>query len=57
MTRSMILENVWEYNFQPETNIIDVHISHLRQKIDDKGVPSLIRTVRGMGYCIDAPAP
>lgn len=57
VTRSMILENVWEYNFQPETNIIDVHISHLRQKIDDKGVPSLIRTVRGMGYCIDAPAP
>lgn len=56
VTRNMILENVWEYNFQPETNIIDVHISHLRQKIDEKGSPSLIRTVRGMGYCIDAPA-
>ena len=57
VTRAMVLENVWEYNFQPETNIIDVHISHLRQKIDAKGAPSLIRTVRGAGYCIDAPAP
>ncbi len=57
VTRSMVLENVWEYDFQPETNIIDVHISHLRQKIDEKGVSSLIRTVRGKGYSIHAPAP
>lgn len=57
VTRAMVLENVWEYNFQPETNIIDVHISHLRQKIDVQGGLSLIRTVRGAGYCIDAPAP
>ena len=57
VTRSMVLENVWEYDFQPETNIIDVHISHLRQKIDEKGAPSLIRTVRGKGYSIHAPAP
>lgn len=56
VTRTMVLENVWEYDFQPETNIIDVHISHLRQKIDEKGLPSLIRTIRGVGYCIDAPA-
>jgi two-component system, OmpR family, response regulator len=57
VTRSMVLENVWEYHFQPETNIIDVHISHLRQKIDEQGAPSLIRTVRGQGYSIHAPAP
>nr|WP_246254308.1 response regulator transcription factor [Comamonas jiangduensis] len=37
VTRAMVLENVWDYDFQPETNIIDVHISHLRQKIDEKG--------------------
>ncbi|ANY62899.1 DNA-binding response regulator [Comamonas aquatica] len=55
VTRAMVLENVWAYDFQPETNIIDVHISHLRQKIDVGGVPSLIRTVRGMGYRIDVP--
>lgn len=56
VTRAMVLENVWEYDFHPETNIIDVHISHLRQKIDTKGAPSLIRTIRGVGYSIDAPA-
>jgi len=55
VTRAMVLENVWEYDFQPETNIIDVHISHLRQKIDHKAGPSLIRTIRGVGYRIDAP--
>lgn len=55
VTRSMVLENVWEYDFQPETNIIDVHISHLRQKIDGKNGPSIIRTVRGVGYSIEIP--
>lgn len=55
VTRAMVLENVWEYDFQPETNIIDVHISHLRQKIDLPDAHSLIRTVRGVGYRIDAP--
>lgn len=55
VTRSMVLENVWEYDFQPETNIIDVHISHLRQKIDGKNIPSIIRTVRGVGYSIEIP--
>ena len=57
VTRSMVLENIWEYDFQPETNIIDVHISHLRQKIDGKNGPSVIRTVRGVGYSIDIPTP
>lgn len=50
VTRSMLLENVWDYSFDPQTNIIDQHISNLRQKIDrDHAVP-LIHTVRGIGY-------
>ena len=54
VTRTMLLENVWDYHFDPQTNVIDVHISRLRAKID-KGFPvSLIQTVRGAGYKIDA---
>lgn len=56
MTRTMLLEKVWDYHFDPQTNVIDVHISRLRQKIDrDFDVP-LIHTVRGAGYCLRAPA-
>lgn len=52
VTRTMLLEKVWDYNFDPQTNIIDVHISRLRQKID-KGFPQqLIQTVRGAGYLV-----
>ncbi len=55
VTRTMLLENVWDYHFDPQTNVIDVHISRLRAKID-KGFPvALIQTVRGAGYKIDAP--
>ncbi|MGD8832653.1 MAG: response regulator transcription factor [Pseudomonadales bacterium] len=55
VTRTMLLEQVWDYNFDPQTNVIDVHVSRLRAKID-KGFPSqLIQTVRGAGYMIDAP--
>ena len=55
MTRTMLLEQVWDYHFDPQTNVIDVHISRLRQKIDrDFDVP-LIQTVRGAGYCLRAP--
>lgn len=55
MTRTMLLEKVWDYHFDPQTNVIDVHISRLRQKIDrDFDVP-LIHTVRGAGYCLRAP--
>ena len=54
VTRTMLLENVWDYHFDPQTNVIDVHISRLRAKID-KGFPvALIQTVRGAGYKIDA---
>lgn len=55
MTRTMLLEKVWNYSFDPQTNIIDVHISRLRQKIDrDFDVP-LIQTIRGAGYTLRAP--
>lgn len=55
MTRTMLLEKVWDYRFDPQTNVIDVHISRLRQKID-RGFPHpLIHTVRGAGYTLRAP--
>lgn len=55
MTRTMLLEKVWDYRFDPQTNVIDVHISRLRQKVD-KGFPyPLIHTVRGAGYSLRAP--
>ncbi|HCQ71633.1 MAG: DNA-binding response regulator [Alphaproteobacteria bacterium] len=53
VTRTMLLENVWDYHFDPQTNVIDVHISRLRSKIDKGFSTSLIRTVRGAGYIID----
>jgi two-component system OmpR family response regulator len=54
VTRTMLLENVWDYHFDPQTNIIDVHISNLRQKIESHGEKSLVRTVRGAGYMMTA---
>ena len=54
VTRTMILEAVWKYRFEPETNIIDVQMTRLRQKVDRGFETSLIRTVRGSGYCIVA---
>lgn len=52
VTRTMLLEAVWDYHFDPQTNVIDVHISRLRKKIDDKKA-ELIKTVRGAGYIIE----
>lgn len=54
VTRTMVTEAVWDYNFNPGTNVIDVHISRLRSKIDGPGEPPMIRTVRGAGYRLDA---
>lgn len=54
VTRTMLLENVWNYHFDPQTNVIDVHISRLRSKIDKEFDHQLIRTVRGAGYIIEA---
>ncbi len=54
VTRTMLLEGVWDFHFDPQTNVIDVHISRLRQKID-KGFPhAMLQTVRGAGYMIKA---
>jgi len=50
VTRTMLLEAVWEYNFDPQTNVVDVHISKLRQKIEHDSEPALVRTVRNAGY-------
>jgi two-component system OmpR family response regulator len=50
VTRTMLLENVWDYHFDPQTNVIDVHISRLRRKVDKDFEPPLIHTVRGAGY-------
>lgn len=55
VTRTMLFENVWDYHFDPQTNIIEVHISRLRAKIDTPGEAALIQTVRGAGYCLRAP--
>lgn len=52
VTRSMLLEHVWNYHFDPQTNVIDVHISRLRQKVDKTFNVPLIETVRGTGYRI-----
>jgi two-component system OmpR family response regulator len=52
VTRTMLLENVWEYHFDPQTNVIDVHISRLRGKIDKDFDKPLLKTVRGAGYTL-----
>lgn len=56
VTRTMLLESVWEYHFDPQTNVIDVHISRLRAKIDKGFEIPLLHTVRGAGYMIRARA-
>ncbi len=52
VTKTMLLENVWEYHFDPKTNIVETHISRLRSKIDRKFDQPLIQTIRGSGYMI-----
>ena len=52
VTRTMLLENVWDYHFDPQTNVIDVHISRLRSKIDKGFGRPLLHTIRGAGYMI-----
>ena len=52
VTRTMLLENVWDYSFDPQTNVIDVHISRLRQKIDKGHDKALLATIRGAGYSL-----
>lgn len=55
VTRTMLLENVWDYHFDPQTNVIDVHVSRLRQKIDREFDTELLQTIRGAGYTLRDP--
>jgi two-component system OmpR family response regulator len=57
VTRSMLLEHVWDYHFDPQTNIIDQHVSRLRQKLERGAARQLIETVRGVGYIVRAGQP
>jgi two-component system OmpR family response regulator len=52
LTRTMLLERVWDFAFDPTTNVVDVHVSRLRRKLEGSGTP-LIRTIRGAGYVLD----
>jgi DNA-binding response OmpR family regulator len=54
LTRPMIAEHVWGYDFDSETNIIDVYVGYLRRKLDTEGEPPLLHTVRGVGYTLKA---
>jgi two-component system OmpR family response regulator len=54
VTRTMLLENVWDYRFDPQTNVVDVHVSKLRQKIDAGFARPLLRTIRNAGYMLTA---
>jgi DNA-binding response OmpR family regulator len=56
LSRQQILFAVWDYDFDPESNVIDVYVRYLRNKIDEPGQPSLITTVRGVGYRFEPPA-
>jgi len=56
ITRAMLLQEVWQYHFSLETNVVDVHISNLRKKIDTRGAPSLIVNIRGAGFMLNANA-
>lgn len=55
VTRTMLLEGVWDFHFDPKTNIVETHVSRLRAKIDRGEARELIQTVRGAGYCVGAP--
>ena len=57
VTRTMLLEGVWDYHFDPQTNVIDVHVSRLRQKVDKPYPSPLIHTVRNAGYMLRPEAP
>jgi two-component system copper resistance phosphate regulon response regulator CusR len=54
LSRTMIIEHVWDESFEGLTNIVDVYMRHLRRKIDDPFQQKLLRTIRGMGYSISA---
>jgi len=53
VTKTMIMEHVWDYNFDPQTNVVEARISHLRNKIDRNFSDKLIHTIRGVGYILE----
>lgn len=55
VTKTMILSHVWDYSFDPQTNVVDVLVCRVRNKIDKHFEPKMIRTIRGMGYVLEAP--
>ena len=55
--RSLLLREVWDYNFDPGTNLVDVYIRKLREKIDAVTTPALLHTIRGVGYMMSESAP
>jgi len=55
VTRTMLLQAVWNYHFDPRTNIVESHLSRLRTKIDTGSTAELIHTIRGAGYCLRPP--
>ena len=57
VTRTMLLEAVWDFHFDPKTNIVETHMSRLRSKLSQYGGTELIHTVRGAGYVLRVPAP
>ena len=52
LTRSMIIDHVWDYDFDAETNVVDVYVNYLRNKIDAPYHPKLLHTIRGTGYVL-----
>jgi two-component system copper resistance phosphate regulon response regulator CusR len=56
-SRTLIIEHVWDQSFEGLTNIVDVYVRHLREKVDDPFPVKLLRTVRGVGYSLDNPSP
>ena len=56
VTRAMLLEKVWDLNFDPHTNVVETHVSRLRSKVDKGHTRPLIHTIRGSGYCLRAPS-
>jgi two-component system OmpR family response regulator len=57
VTRTMLLESVWDFHFDPKTNIVETHISRLRSKLSQRGGTELIHTIRGAGYALRTPVP
>jgi two-component system, OmpR family, response regulator len=54
LTRTMLFEEVWGYRYDPQTNVIDVHVGRLRRKLEEGGMPQMIHTIRGSGYVLRA---